>query len=112
MEGFQKIGSLAEFPDRRPKNVVVEGFQVVVMKVDESVVAFDNNCPHQHLSLLHQGTVEGCSITCPMHGWSFDVKSGRSINGNGMLRMFEVKTAEGSVWIGGLKNDRSFTQSD
>jgi toluene monooxygenase system ferredoxin subunit len=112
MEGFTKIGSVGDFKDRRPYNVVVNGLDIVVVRVDGDVVAFENSCPHQHFSLLHQGSIEGCAITCPMHGWTFDMKSGSSTNGGGKLRKVRAKCADGSVWIGRTESDQSFPMFD
>jgi len=112
MEGFTKIGPLTDFKDRRPRAVAVNGLDVVVIRVDGDILAFENSCPHQHFSLLHQGTIEGCSITCPMHGWTFDMKSGNATNGNGKLKMMPAKCAEGSVWIGDTEADQPFPLFD
>jgi nitrite reductase/ring-hydroxylating ferredoxin subunit len=112
MQGFTKIGSLGDFKDRRPRDVAVNGLNVVVVHVDGDVFAFENSCPHQHFSLLHQGSIEGCTITCPMHGWTFDMKSGSSTNGNGRLRKVQVKCVDDSVWIGSTESDQSFPLFD
>ena len=112
MDGFTKIGKISEFPESRPKNLSNGGIEVVVVKVEETVYAFENNCPHQHFSLLHQGSLEDCSITCPMHGWTFDLKSGNSTNGNGRLRRFDVKVSDGWIWIESLKNEQKYSLFD
>ena len=108
MEGFVNIGGIADFPRLKARSVLVGGRAVVVVNVDGDVHAFENNCPHQHFSVLHQGNLEGCFITCPMHGWTYDIKSGQSTNGNGRLKKFAVKSADGSVWIGEMKDDPAF----
>lgn len=112
MDGFTKIGPLSEFKDRRPHNAVISGLNVVVVKVGDELFAFENNCPHQHFTLLHQGTVEGCEVTCPMHGWTFDMKSGQSTNGNGKLNNFNVKNLDGWVWVQNQKSTQAFSLFD
>lgn len=112
LDGFTKIGPLDDFRDRQPKNVTAGGLSIVVVKTEGAIHAFENNCPHQHFSMLHQGTIEGCSITCPMHGWTFDLKSGNSKNGSGKLRKLEVRTADNLVWVGNGPGDGRFTLFD
>jgi nitrite reductase/ring-hydroxylating ferredoxin subunit len=109
MDGFTKIGALGELKDRRPHNAVIGGMNVVVVKVGDDLFAFENNCPHQHFALLHQGTIEGCEVTCPMHGWTFDMKSGQSTNGNGRLRKLNIRILDGWVWVENLKPIQVFS---
>lgn len=46
----------------------------LVLWRDETGVAHvqDAFCPHLGAHLGHGGTVEGCEIKCPFHGWQFD----------------------------------------
>ncbi len=108
-DGFFRAGNLDELRERRPKNVILNGVRVVLVKVDGEVLAFENNCPHQHFSVLHEGVVEGCSITCPMHGWTFDLHTGRALNGNGKLRKADVVAREGIVWVKPGEPDNSYS---
>lgn len=99
MEGFTNVGRTTDLGERRPAGFSLEGTAIVVVRVGDSVFAFENNCPHQHFSLLHQGTVDECAITCPMHGWTFDMETGKATNGNGSLRKRAVRIVEGWLWV-------------
>ncbi len=112
MEGYTQVGKVAEFSPSRPRSLSVNGIDVVLLKVGNSVYAFENNCPHQHFSVLHQGTLEGCHLTCPMHGWTFDVRTGISTNGNGKLRMFETTIEGDLVWVAATPEEPKFTLFD
>ncbi len=112
MEGYTKAGLDDEFKDRKPHDVLVNGVHVVVLKADGEVIAFENSCPHQHFSLLHQGSIVGCTITCPMHGWTFDMRSGTSTNGNGKLKKLEVKFVGGWIWVENVNSNQSFSLFD
>jgi len=35
-----------------------------------------NNCGHMR-TLLHQGTLDGKTVTCPLHGSQYDVETGK-----------------------------------
>ena len=49
---------------------------VAVANVDGTFHALDGLCPHQG-GPLGTGVLCGSTLTCPWHGWQFDVESGR-----------------------------------
>ena len=49
---------------------------VAIANVDGSLHAIDGLCPHQG-GPLGTGTLCGSTLTCPWHGWQFDVTTGR-----------------------------------
>lgn len=49
---------------------------IALANVDGAFYAFNDRCPHQDFS-LSDGILEGCKISCAMHGWSFDLRDGR-----------------------------------
>ena len=36
---------------------------------------YDSRCPHQSTD-MQAAALAGCTLTCPQHGWSFDLRSG------------------------------------
>ncbi|KAJ5580285.1 uncharacterized protein N7459_006270 [Penicillium hispanicum] len=73
--------------------------QVLVFKYKGKVHAIDHQCPHSSFP-LSQGNVFdiedfgitlSAGITCPKHGWSFDLFSGQADRGNYKLKMWEVQ---------------------
>jgi nitrite reductase/ring-hydroxylating ferredoxin subunit len=71
----------------------------VLFRVEGQIFALENLCPHQLYSVFHQGVMDHYTITCPMHGWSFDVRTGKAIAGSGRVRTFEVRVVEENVWL-------------
>ena len=55
-----------------PEGVCRRGRVIALFNVDGTFYALDGVCPHQG-GPLGQGTLEGCIVTCPWHGWQFDV---------------------------------------
>ncbi len=53
--------------------------EVLVVKVDGQIRAYDGICPHQSQSLV-EGELEGGVLTCQAHEWQFDARTGRGIN--------------------------------
>ncbi len=41
-------------------------------------IVSDNTCPHAGGN-LSAGELSGCEVTCPMHNWTFDLKSGHCV---------------------------------
>lgn len=96
---FVKVAHLAELSNRRGRLVRVGGREIALWRVDGRVYAIDNVCPHQHFSMLHQGTLNGILLTCPMHGWTFSLEDGRATTGNGRAKTYQVKVEGGSVFL-------------
>ena len=46
-----------------------------MFNVGGEVFAIDDRCPHRAGCL--EGYLDGFSITCPWHGWQYDVRDGR-----------------------------------
>lgn len=53
----------------------VEGVAICLANVNGELSALDNVCPHRQ-GPLGQGWIEGRSVVCPWHSWTFDVKTG------------------------------------
>lgn len=91
MEKLSKVASKDEVASQRPKVVKLEGYEIVLFLVGEEVFAIENLCPHQQFSVFHKGIVDGYVVTCPMHSWSFDLRTGKAVVGGGSVRTFEVR---------------------
>jgi nitrite reductase (NADH) small subunit len=53
-----------------------EGMEVALFRDDKgNICALENSCPHMG-GPLGEGEVNGCIVTCPWHGWQFDVRDG------------------------------------
>ena len=99
MDGFYKAGLSEEISDAKPKQMTIDNREFVIFRSGETFYTVENVCPHQHFGVFHQtGVVDG-TITCPMHGWKFDLNTGKAIAGSGRIRTFETKTEDGIVWV-------------
>lgn len=56
-----------------------DGKEIALFNVDGDIFALDNTCPHAG-GPLGEGSMEERIVTCPWHGWSFDVRSGECQN--------------------------------
>lgn len=97
--GYVKIAKVGDLSSTCGLSLRVDGEEVAVFHVGGEVFAVRNDYPHQHFALLHQGALKEYALTCPMHGWTFDLRTGKSMIGNGNLRRYNVKVVGGDVWI-------------
>lgn len=73
--------------------------KVVVARIGGKLYAFNGLCPHV-AGPMHRGELNGLLLTCPLHGWRFDLaKAGCEIHGNRPLEMYEVKEELGQVYV-------------
>jgi len=78
----------------------VEGvtWPVIVTYVDGELVACPGVCPHEDVSLA-DGDLEGATITCPGHGYKFDLHTGRCKHDAGLeLRRYPITVIGDEIW--------------
>jgi len=109
MERFHKAAALEEVTPARPKRANVGERELVLYKVEGKIFAIENLCPHQQFALFHQGVLEGYTITCPMHNWRFDVRTGKAVTSSGRIRTFEVRIDSNDVFVGNPETEERFT---
>lgn len=71
-----RAGSLASVSAGEATLVEVNGVEVALFMSEGKVVATQGQCPHAE-GPLHEGEVDGCILTCPWHGWNFDLSNGQ-----------------------------------
>jgi 3-phenylpropionate/trans-cinnamate dioxygenase ferredoxin subunit len=71
-----ELGDLSDLDDGEMRTFEHVGpLGVVVCRVAGDLYALDDNCSHADTP-LSEGRLRGFSITCPLHGASFDVRDG------------------------------------
>ena len=71
-----QVCTVDELRHRRQVRVKVRGRALAVFAVDGRIYAADAECPHA-AAPLEEGTLENGCIVCPLHGYRFDLTSGR-----------------------------------
>lgn len=101
MAGAQqiKVAQFQKLKEGKGSRVCVNNEEIALFKVERKVFAVGNVCPHQHFSKLHEGMLEGKILTCPMHGWSYDLESGKAVNADGKLKTFAVEVCGDDVFL-------------
>jgi nitrite reductase/ring-hydroxylating ferredoxin subunit len=75
MSEFVTVGRVAGFVPGRGRMVVVNGRHLALFRLDDGFFAIDNLCLHQ-AGPLCDGDIEDGVVTCPWHGWSYEIRSG------------------------------------
>jgi nitrite reductase (NADH) small subunit len=74
-EGFEVVMHKDALAPGDVVELIAGGMAIAVCNVDGEFFAMDNACPHAE-GPLGEGSMDGSVLTCPYHGWSFDVKTG------------------------------------
>jgi nitrite reductase/ring-hydroxylating ferredoxin subunit len=88
------VAKVAEVSPGTAKVVLVAGRPVALFNVGGTFYATDGVCLHRG-GPVGEGLLEGTRVTCPWHGWEYDVRTGENVgNPAAKLRTFSV-TVEG-----------------
>jgi nitrite reductase (NADH) small subunit len=116
------VGSVSEFPEASATVLTIEGREIGLIRWRDVFYALRNICPHQagpvcagplraKLSAgprLGNLEVDGDHpvLSCPWHGWEFDVRTGLSVTGHPYrVGTYAVQVKDGRVVVevGGTK---------
>ncbi len=79
--------------------VVADGRIFAVYNVDGQFHVLDGICPHAG-GPLGKGMLRGNTVTCPWHGWQFDVTTGKHcLNDRICQQSYDVQVLDGMVCI-------------
>ena len=94
---WRDVMAAADVADGEVKRVECEGRGLFVYRAKRAYRVYDSRCPHQSTN-IPQLALQGSTLTCPKHGWAFDVTSGDCIKkGNTPLTRLESKVVKGRL---------------
>lgn len=73
---FLRTARKDEIPDGTIREFQVEGTTLALANVGGKFYAINNTCLHRG-GPLAEGQMNGGVVTCPWHGWQYDVTSGK-----------------------------------
>ena len=76
---FVKVATLSELTTGTCKAVEAAGKVIALFNVNGNVYALDNTCLHRG-GPLGEGALNGDIVTCPWHGWEYNVRNGENVN--------------------------------
>jgi len=95
-----EVCSVDEVFEGRINGFDAAGRRVLVMRIDDALVALDGTCTHEEAD-LSSGFLLAGRITCPLHLSQFDAKTGQVHNppAERDLPKYHVKTHGGRVLV-------------
>jgi NAD(P)H-dependent nitrite reductase small subunit len=91
MPTLTKVAKMSDLLPGTGKVIEAGGKTLAVFNCDGKFYAIDNTCKHRG-GPLGEGSLSGTSVTCPWHGWSYDVTSGAcDMDSSVKVQTFEVK---------------------
>jgi len=75
MGEFVKVTKTDALKPGQARLVEVKGKEIALFNIGGEFYALDNACTHEQGSLA-EGEIEGCEVTCPLHGAVFDIRTG------------------------------------
>lgn len=99
MAEFVEVATTAGLKEGEGMVVEVGGKKIALFNVRGEFFAVDNTCLHRG-GPIGEGSLDDAVVTCPWHGWQFDVKTGVSpVNPAARLPTYEVRVAGGKILI-------------
>lgn len=71
-----KVAKLKQLSEGCGIQVEVDGQSIALFRLHGKVYALDGTCPHKG-GPLGEGEIDGAYVSCPWHGWQFDVATGQ-----------------------------------
>jgi nitrite reductase/ring-hydroxylating ferredoxin subunit/alkylhydroperoxidase/carboxymuconolactone decarboxylase family protein YurZ len=73
--------------------------KLIFVYASDSISVYDNRCPHQ-ATLIESNRLAGCYVTCPKHGWKFDLRTGDCVEvGNLPLMRLQHEVKDGRLYV-------------
>jgi nitrite reductase/ring-hydroxylating ferredoxin subunit len=93
------VARVEEVPPGSARVVKAGERELALFNVDGRFHATQNECLHLRGPLGH-GELEGCVVSCPWHGWQYDVTTGENEFDRALaLETFEVVVEDGEVKV-------------
>ena len=99
-DGFVRVCLDSELGVGQMRRAEIEGQPIVLCRTKDGLHALDAVCTHAY-SRLDEGRLRGHRLICPLHGASFDVRSGAVLGAPATepLRCHEARTRDWYVEV-------------
>jgi nitrite reductase (NADH) small subunit/3-phenylpropionate/trans-cinnamate dioxygenase ferredoxin subunit len=99
MSEYVSVADAADISPGTGRTVVVDGRPIAVFNVEGTYHAIEGTCLHRG-GPVGDGDLEGTTVTCPWHGWQYDVTTGHHLLDPSVgLTKHAVRVENGSVQI-------------
>lgn len=97
-----RVCEIGEVVPGKLRGFEVDGvtWPVMVTELDGELIAFPGVCPHDDVSLVDYGVLEERNVRCRVHGYTFDLDTGRCMHAPGLaLRRYRVTRIGAEIWV-------------
>lgn len=99
MATLTKVATKADIPPGTGKVLEVGGKTVAIFNSNGTFYAIDNTCKHRG-GPLGEGSLSGTVVTCPWHGWEYEVTSGEcAMDASIKVQTFVVKVEGDDILV-------------
>ncbi len=97
---YIKLAAVSDFKSLRIKSFKVLGRKLAIVKEKSgSFYATEISCKHHNIDLT-TGRIEGDMVTCPAHGWRYNIRTGQCTSHPGaVLRRHGLKVEDGAIFV-------------
>lgn len=103
--GFSKVCKLSSLKEKIGQRFFVDDVDVALFRVGDNVYALNNMCIHQKAGIIYDGYIEDGYVSCPAHGWQFNLETGKVKAGIKGLDKYEVKVIDDYVYVKVFKKE-------
>jgi nitrite reductase/ring-hydroxylating ferredoxin subunit len=94
-----QVATASELLPGQGRVVKTDGLEIALFNLDGSFHAIGNTCLHRG-GPLGEGSLEGSIVTCPWHGWEYDVTTGVCrVNPAKQVPVYRTGVRDGDVFI-------------
>jgi nitrite reductase/ring-hydroxylating ferredoxin subunit/alkylhydroperoxidase/carboxymuconolactone decarboxylase family protein YurZ len=94
---WHDVAALGDVGSGKTVRVDCDGRGLFVFRKGRLVKVYDSRCPHEATNIPDLA-LKGAKLTCPKHGWTFDIATGRCLAiGDRPLSEFPHKVAKGRI---------------
>ena len=96
---FARTAKTNEITPGTIREFQVEGKAIALANVGGKYYAISNTCLHRG-GPLGQGFLEGSTVTCPWHNWTYDVSTGANVvNHDLKVPCYPTRVEDGQVLV-------------
>jgi nitrite reductase (NADH) small subunit/3-phenylpropionate/trans-cinnamate dioxygenase ferredoxin subunit len=97
--GFVRAAKVSELPPGTIQEFQIGGKVIAVANVGGKFYAINNTCLHEG-GPLGEGSLEGKIVTCPWHGWDYDVSTGKALQNPSVgVACYRTEVREQDVFV-------------
>lgn len=94
-----KVTTLSQLKAAQSLEAAVDGQPLALFLVEDRVFATTGKCPHAG-GPLHQGSVCDGMLSCPWHGWTYNLETGACEESDDIvLTRYEVEVQGDDVYV-------------